>query len=120
MSHLVLVVDDDADIRDTLCQVLEDEGYRVAAAANGQLALDYLASHPAPNLIVLDLMMPVLDGWQFMVHKGANPALAGIPVLVVTAGDTRARTSGGTLGSYQLLQKPFKLDRLLESVRALC
>src|SRR5579862_4602951 len=61
----ILIVDDDPDIRDSLKEVLEDEGYEVNGVANGREALDYLRKSPRPCVILLDLMMPVMDGWQF-------------------------------------------------------
>src|SRR4051794_28574938 len=87
-SKLILVVDDDPDLRDTLGQILEDEGYSVAAASNGREALAYLRERPAPSLILLDLMMPVMDGWQFRSEQRLDSVLAKIPVLVISASGT--------------------------------
>jgi CheY-like chemotaxis protein len=82
----VLVVEDDAPIREALCAVLRDDGYAVAEAGDGQEALEFLRTHPTPRVILLDLMMPVMDGWTFLREQAADPALAGIPVVVITAG----------------------------------
>src|SRR5919206_1695644 len=80
----VLVVEDDFAIRETLRELLEDEGYRVAWAANGKEALARLHER-APRVILLDLMMPVMDGWEFRVAQQRDPALASIPVVVISA-----------------------------------
>ena len=82
----VLVVDDDADIRESLCQVLDDLGFRPITAKNGLEALQLLRElKPAPRLILLDLMMPDLNGWQFLEERRRAAALAEIPVVVMTA-----------------------------------
>ena len=85
-NHTILVVDDDADIRDSVAEVLEDAGYRVQQAANGREALDYLQASAYPCIILLDLMMPVMDGPQFRAAQQSKPTLAGIPVVVISAG----------------------------------
>src|SRR5262245_41874314 len=101
--RLVLIVDDDQDIRDTLGGVLTEEGYRVVGAANGQEALDYLKDGERPCLILLDLMMPVMDGWQFLKQQGMSPSLAEIPVVVITAAGAQ-RTA--QLKASAVLAKP--------------
>jgi CheY-like chemotaxis protein len=83
-STLLLVEDDDA-IREALATLLGEEGFAVETAAHGRLALDYLAVNPAPDLILLDLMMPVMDGWMFRQEQELDPRLTGIPVVVLTA-----------------------------------
>jgi CheY-like chemotaxis protein len=112
MSAGVLLVDDDAAIRETLTQILEDEGYRVAVAANGKEALEHLASGAAPGAIILDLTMPVMDGRRFRHAQLADPALANIPVIVLTA-ERNAREKGEQLGTSAALQKPVRLVELL-------
>ena len=75
----ILVVDDDPDIRDSLREVLEDEGYEVACVGNGREALDHLkTANPRPCVILLDLMMPVMDGWQFRKEQKQDAEIAGI------------------------------------------
>ena len=81
----VLVVDDDYDIRDTMSEILSDHGYSVASAANGQEALEWLEENDAPALVLLDWMMPVCDGACFRERQLADPDLAKIPVVIVTA-----------------------------------
>ena len=82
---MILVVEDDPDVRDAYVDVLADAGYRVETAGNGALALDRLRRGGAPALVLLDLMMPVMDGWQLRGHMQADPALRDIPVIVITA-----------------------------------
>src|SRR4051794_32625764 len=79
----VLVVEDDASIRDALAQLLASEGYAVDTSENGARALDRLRSAAAPDVIVLDLRMPVMDGWQFRAEQRRDPDLASIPVIAI-------------------------------------
>jgi CheY-like chemotaxis protein len=120
MSQYVMIVDDDRDVRESLAEVLEDHGYRSVAAANGKEALDRLRSLQShPCLILLDLMMPVMDGRQFRAEQRHDKALGGIPVLVFSA-HTNVEEAGADLGASACLRKPIELPRLLEAVRALC
>lgn len=115
----ILVVDDDYEIRSTLAELLEDEGFTVRSAANGQEALAVLRGEPLlPDLILLDLMMPVMSGWQFREEQLKDPALSAVPVVVLTAG-----TVGPEVGSLQaagVLKKPLDLDTLLDSINESC
>src|SRR5688572_19853278 len=105
MSRLIMLVDDDWAIRESLKEILVDEGFRVVCAANGREGLDYLQGGELPGLIFLDLMMPVMDGWQFQQAKAASPRIAGIPVVAVTAaGANQART----IAAEQVLFKPVR------------
>src|SRR5437879_6509382 len=81
----ILVVEDDTATRDALSLILEAEGFGVMGAANGQEALDQLRGSRRPDLILLDLMMPVMDGWQFRRAQAQDPALSAIPVVVLSA-----------------------------------
>src|SRR5205823_5747425 len=101
----VLVVEDDPTTRDAMKMILEFGGFRVAEAANGREALDQLRSAPPPCLILLDLMMPVMDGRQFREEQRKAPELASIPVVVVSA-DTDLPDQARTLGAVGYLQKP--------------
>src|SRR5579864_2749109 len=105
----VLIVEDDADLREMMAQLLALEGYQTAAVANGREALEYLQQENVPNLILLDLMMPVMDGWEFRRHQQANPALAAVPVIVLSALD-QSRTAG--VNAEAILKKPLDFDRL--------
>lgn len=113
----ILIVEDDADLREMMAQLLTLEGFRTEAVANGRDALDYLRKGDPPDLILLDLMMPVMDGWEFRRRQREDPALATVPVVVLSALDqTRAADLGGTA----FLKKPLDFDRLLDLVRQHC
>lgn len=121
MSGLpLLLIEDDQDIRESLAEFLEDHGYRVVAARDGRVALDHLLhEQERPCLIVLDLMMPVMDGQEFRAQQLRNPELAEIPVLLISAyRDVEERAFG--LGRLPFLRKPFDLMQLLEEVQARC
>jgi CheY-like chemotaxis protein len=109
----VLIVEDDVDIRETLGDLLQTEGYETAAAGNGLEALA-AARRARPDLIVLDLMMPVMDGWQFRSEQRQDPALAAIPVIVISAS-----AGSRAIDADTYLEKPFSLDRLVEAVARL-
>ena len=113
----VLIVEDDADLRDMMAQLLSIEGFGATTVANGQQALDYLREHGSPKLILLDLMMPVMDGWEFRREQQRNPAIAEVPVVVLSALD-KARAVD--LSADAFLKKPLDFDRLLDIVRTYC
>ena len=112
----ILVVDDDFDVREALCDVLREEGFAVDAAADGLEALDYLRHHPSPRLILLDLMMPRMDGAQFRNEQRRDPAIAAVPVVLLSA-DTRIVEMTTTLAAQGYLKKPVDLHRLIETVK---
>src|SRR4051794_9814888 len=85
----VLIVEDDEDLREMMAQMLNIEGFSTATASNGREALDYLHSTRRPNVILLDLMMPVMDGWEFRRQQQADPQIAPVPVIVLSALDQR-------------------------------
>ncbi|MCP3167834.1 ATP-binding protein [Myxococcus qinghaiensis] len=109
----ILVVDDDVDIRATLSDYLEDEGYSVAGAANGREALEYLRAHPSTSVILLDLMMPVMDGFRFRSEQKNDPKVASIPVVVMTA---RGAVDPRTLDVQDVIAKPLNLTKLMEAI----
>lgn len=110
----VLIVDDDVDLRQTLCDVLNDEQVATVGAGNGQEALTHLLHNPPPRLILLDLMMPVMNGWQLAEALRKDSALAKIPVLIMTAG--RLPTAD-QLPGHEIVRKPVELEQLLSLVR---
>jgi PleD family two-component response regulator len=110
-APVILVVDDDGDTRAALRDLLESEGYAVAEAANGQQALAYLEQQTQPTAIVLDLAMPVMDGWQFAEQVQSTPAFARIPILVVTA-----REAHWGYPSRWVFRKPLVPARLLDTL----
>jgi CheY-like chemotaxis protein len=113
--HRVLIVDDDHDIRATLHEILSDEGYDVASAANGSDALRLLRSGIAPCVILLDLMMPIMDGWQFRAQQLGDPTLAAVPVVVLSA-DANVEKKSARLSASGCIRKPIDLDALLDVV----
>lgn len=113
----VLVVDDDVDIREALSDTLEHRGYAVVTARNGREALDFLRSRRPPAVILLDLMMPVMDGYEFLEARQSDPALSAIPVVIISAGQGVDRARLGT--SAPVLSKPVRLAELLATFRQL-
>ena len=106
----VLVVDDERDIREAIAEALETEGYEVAAAANGMEALSRLREYH-PDVVLLDLMMPIMNGWQFRARQKEDPQVSEIPVIVVTAMGHEP-----TIDADKYIQKPFDLDELITAV----
>ncbi len=117
-SGVILIVEDDTDIREALAQILSDEGYEVLSAPNGKVGLDRLRERK-PDLILLDLMMPVMNGWQFREKQRADEQFAAIPVLVISA-DASAGQEAAALGAKGFMQKPIELEVLLASVATHC
>lgn len=113
----VFVVEDDVDTREMLCRFLELEGYRVESAANGRQALDRLNDGTAACVIVLDLMMPVMDGWQFRREQVRDEKLSRIPVIVVSAA---GRDRIDRIDANAVLSKPVDLEELLDRVSSFC
>jgi CheY-like chemotaxis protein len=118
----VLVVEDDQGIRESLCDFLEQEGFVVATASDGAEGLSWLRDHPQEAcMVLLDLMMPVMDGFEFLKLKDADPLLASVPVIVVTAAgpivEGRLRRNHRV---HACLAKPLRVERLLEAVITCC
>ena len=112
----ILVVDDDKDLRHVMCELLQDEGYEVQGAENGAAALELLRSgRPLPHQVLLDLMMPGVDGWQFRELQRADPRLAHLPVVALTA--SRNLRAYPPLEVDALALKPVDFDELLQLVR---
>ncbi len=114
-APVVLVVDDDPDILEALSEILEAEGFEIRRARNGKEALDRLEPDP-PQLILLDLMMPVMDGWEFAQRMRQRPSVAGIPIIVLSA-DRNVGSKAADIGAVGHLAKPFELNDLLDMVR---
>jgi CheY-like chemotaxis protein len=115
----ILIVEDDFDVAQSIADVLEAEGYRVSIAGNGQEALEHLRGSEHPALILLDMMMPVMDGWRFREAQQRIPEVASIPVVTVTA-DGDARGKAAAIGAAGHLGKPVTMDALLDEVERLC
>ena len=117
MNPTVFIVEDDLDTREMLARFLELEGFRVESAENGKAALERLESGTRACVILLDLMMPVMDGWQFRQAQVQDAALARIPVIVVSAAG-RDRIERIDADAY--LSKPVDLDELLACLTRFC
>lgn len=115
----VLIVDDDLDIREILGETLAERGFDVATAANGLEALQVLrGGNGRPSVILLDLMMPVMDGYGFLEQRRQDPALASIPLAIVTAGYGIDRHR--LADDLHIIGKPFNVPALVGILRALC
>jgi CheY-like chemotaxis protein len=110
----ILVVEDDDDIRDSLKELLEEEGYRVDTAPNGEQALAKLRDQELPQLILLDLMMPVMDGWQFQKELRRIPSYASLPIIVISA----SKFSREPLNAAAFIPKPLDAGVLLETIES--
>ncbi|HET9196412.1 MAG TPA: response regulator [Vicinamibacterales bacterium] len=115
----ILIVEDDHDVAQSVAEVLEASGYGTGIAANGLEALDYLQTHTQTDLILLDMMMPVMDGWQFREEQRKLPAFDSIPVVIVTA-DGNARGKAEAIQADGLVSKPVTIDGLLNEVERIC
>jgi CheY-like chemotaxis protein len=112
----ILVVEDDLQALEALTDLLETSGYSVDRAQNGREALDVLGSGERPPcLILLDLSMPVMDGWEFLRYQRSQPTIASIPVIVITA-----LVSAVPAGTKGLVTKPINVNRLLSLVEKYC
>jgi CheY-like chemotaxis protein len=117
VSKSIFVIEDDADIRDSMVEMLCDEGYQVGSAVNGRDALEKLrALSELPKVILLDLMMPEMDGYQFRAEQRRDEKLAAIPVVLMSAGgelDVKVKQ----LGAQGVLKKPFgDLEQILQTL----
>ena len=114
----ILIIEDDADIRDSLREALQSEGFTVHTSTNGAEALDAIEDGLRPRLVLLDLLMPVMNGWHFLQALGQN-----IPILVLSAYITGAKTMAEAAAIRRpigFMRKPINLDQLLEVVRSQC
>jgi CheY-like chemotaxis protein len=115
----VLVVDDEEGARETVAEILRSGGYRVATAMNGEEAMRRLRAMPAPDLILLNLAMPVMNGWVFRAEQRQDPDLALIPV-VLLSGAPNLEREADTLDAAGYLVKPIDVQLLIELVRHHC
>jgi CheY-like chemotaxis protein len=113
----VLVVDDNAAMRESLRDMLEDEGHAVLLAENGQEALATVRSHPEVHVVLLDIMMPVMNGLEFLAAKVEDPSISSIPVVVMSA---HLATVSQPAGANAVFAKPFDSAALLDKVSELC
>ncbi len=111
----ILLVEDDPDALDALSELLQLHGFSVLRAHNGQEALDRLRESAGARVIVLDLSMPVMDGWEFLRRRKAQPQIAKIPVIVVTA-----FPNTGVIDADLVLQKPVLIESLMDALAQFC
>jgi two-component system, chemotaxis family, chemotaxis protein CheY len=114
-APLLLVVEDDPDIREALSVVLRDAGYGIRAAVDGFDAIEALRRGPRPSAILLDLMMPGMNGYEFREEQRADPAIADIPVIVITATRWTERAAA-QLGAVACVPKPAQVEDLIAAV----
>jgi len=119
MSQQILIVEDDSALREALAQVLADEGYDLLRARDGLEAVNCLKKGNRPDVILLDLSMPVVNGWEFRMFQKRDPDLAQIPVILITAGGY-TREEVAWLEPSALLPKPLDLPLLLSIIRRFC
>jgi CheY-like chemotaxis protein len=115
-QHSILVVEDDQDIREAVAELLELEGYSVSSASNGQEGLNVLATLRQPCLVLLDLMMPVLTGYEFLERLRITGTQSLVPVLIMTASHVTELPDGAA----GLLRKPVEMTHLLQAVARFC
>lgn len=115
-NKCILVIEDDPGIRETFKFALTLEGYNVLTAGNGKEGLDLLPTIPKPGLILLDLMMPVMNGWEFLEEIKKDSSLSSIPIVVVTAFADKSKT----IQVQEVINKPVTLDTLYKVVKHWC
>jgi CheY-like chemotaxis protein len=114
---LVAIIEDDAEFRNMLRELLEEEHYRVVAVANGAEALATLRGATMPNVILLDVSMPVMDGFDFLRHRNDDPQLSAVPVVLVTNAKPHERP---TVGVNDVVRKPIDIDEILFAIKRYC
>jgi CheY-like chemotaxis protein len=112
----VLVVEDDADIREVMQAALEDEGYQVKTAENGKVGFEILTEYPRPALVLLDMRMPVMDGQAFLELVKLDKSLKDVPIVIVTANASSVNANG----AKAVVQKPASLSHILTIVSNYC
>lgn len=114
---LVAIIEDDSEFRDMLRDLLEEQQYRVVAVANGAEALEALRGDVVPNVILLDVSMPVMDGFDFLRFRNEDPRLAAVPVVLVTNAKPHERP---TIGVNVVVRKPIDIDEILFAIKRYC
>ncbi|HWC73152.1 MAG TPA: response regulator [Gemmatimonadales bacterium] len=114
---LVAIIEDDAEFRNMLRELLEEEQYRVVAVGNGAEALERLRGDTVPDVILLDVSMPVMDGFDFLRFRNDDPRLATVPVVLVTNAKPHERP---TVGVNAIVRKPIDIDEILFAIKRYC
>jgi CheY-like chemotaxis protein len=115
-GDVVLVIDDDVDVRRAVAQVLEDEGYQVVVASGGRPALELVRGGVRPRVMLLDICMPDMDGWHFLSARLRLPELAAVPVVIFSA-VPQAVIDAHKVGAAAVIAKPFHLEDLLSAIK---
>jgi CheY-like chemotaxis protein len=108
----ILLIDDDEHVVEALGELLVTKGYRVAIARDGHQALDYLRTNRVPSLILLDLMMPRMDGWEFLAQRARLEHLSSIPIVITSAAETNER-----MNVAAIVRKPWNIEDLLKVIK---
>ena len=119
-EHLLLVIENEPSAREATTLLLQLEGFQVAAAADGREGLDYLAKGLHPDLILLDMIMPGMDGWAFLRELKQDPVLAQIPVVIVTAIGGANAAWAASIGATGWVRKPVDISELMNTIRRVC
>jgi CheY-like chemotaxis protein len=114
---LVAIIEDDSEFRSMLRELLEEQQYRVVAVSNGAEALETLRGDVLPNVILLDVSMPVMDGFDFLRLRNEDPRLAAVPVVLVTNAKPHERP---TIGVNDVVRKPIDIDEILFAIKRYC
>jgi chemotaxis family two-component system sensor histidine kinase/response regulator PixL len=114
---LVAIIEDDTEFRNMLRELLEEEQYRVVALGNGAEALEALRGDALPNVILLDVSMPVMDGFDFLRYRNDDPKLSAVPVVLVTNAKPHERP---TIGVNDVVRKPIDIDEILFAIKRYC
>lgn len=109
----ILVIEDDQALREAICDVLRDEGYATVNADTGETALALMRSGSQPSLVLLDLMMPTMNGWQFRQEQLSDPTIADIPVVVMTAS---RNLEGRPIDAQRILHKPVSISAIVAAI----
>ena len=117
-KQLILVVDDDMDIRDCLQEALESEGYSIVTAKDGKEALEVLENPVRPGLILLDMMMPTMNACEFVEQQNQSPRLKQIPTVIMSASNVENKALDLSVSGH--IKKPFDFENLLETVKHHC
>jgi two-component system, chemotaxis family, chemotaxis protein CheY len=117
-SKQILLIEDDSDILDALTELLSMEGFSVQSANNGKEGLDYLQSGAdLPKLILVDLMMPIMDGQQFLREKAADKRLQGLPTIVMSADSSFHKNPNILNAAVALVKKPIDIDQFVSTIK---
>ena len=117
MKSDVLLIDDEPDLRECIAELLEGEGYKVKQAENGKAALEILKTGHTPRVIVLDYMMPVMDGKTFCEHAAKDGHISSIPIILLTAANVPEDITA-TMKVAAQLEKPIHIDKFLAAVKS--